>query len=86
VKEQVIREREFTNMRLEREEVADFEHQPNEAKRAYRFVVLRKTTVEERGQRCLSDTHRDFFYLTNDRSLSCEEVVREANGRCEQGT
>lgn len=84
VKEQIVREREFPNMRLEREDVADFEHKPNKAKRTYRFVVLRKTIVEERGQRCLGETHRYFFYLTNDRSLSCEEVVRESNARCEQ--
>jgi hypothetical protein len=84
VKEEIVREREYPNMRLEREDVADFEHTPNKAKRAYRFVVLRKTIVEERGQRCLGETHRYFFYLTNDRSMSCDEVVREANGRCGQ--
>lgn len=84
VKEQIIREREYRNMRLEREDVADFEHKPNKAKRAYRFIVLRKTIVEERGQICLGESYRYFFYITNDRAMSCEQVVREANGRCNQ--
>lgn len=84
VKEQVVRARGYPNMRLTREDLADFEHQPTKAKRAYRFVVLRKTIVEERGQRCLGENYRYFFYITNDRDMTCEQVVREANGRCNQ--
>ena len=84
VKEQIVRDREYRNLRLEREDIADFEHKPTKAKRAYRFVVLRKTIVEERGQRCLGENYRYFFYITNDREMSCEQVVREANGRCNQ--
>ena len=84
VKEEIVREREYLNQRLEREDLAEFEHKPTKAKRAYRFVVLRKTIVEERGQRCLAQKYRYFFYLTNDRSMTCAEVVREANGRCGQ--
>lgn len=84
VKEQFIREREYRNLRLEREDIADFAHKPSRAKRAYRFVVLRKTIVEERGQRCLGQSYRYFFYITNDRNMSCEQVVSEANGRCNQ--
>ena len=84
VKEEVIRERGYHNMRLVREDVADFEHKPTKAKRAYRIVVLRKTIVEERGQVCLGESHRYFFYITNDRALSCAEVVRESNDRCNQ--
>jgi len=84
VKEQVVRDREFLNLRLEREDVAEFEHRPRKASRSYRFVVLRKTIVEERGQRCLGSAYRYFFYVTNDREMSCDDVVREANGRCNQ--
>ena len=84
VKEEIIRERGYRNMRLEREDVADFEHQPNKAGRAYRFVALRKTIVEERGQLCLGETHRYFFYVTNDRAMTCEQVVFESNDRCNQ--
>ena len=84
VKEDIIHERGYRNMRLEREDVADFEHKPNKSKRSYRFVALRKTIVEERGQRCLGETHRYFFYVTNDRAMTCEQVVFESNDRCNQ--
>lgn len=84
VKDQIVREREYLNLRLEREDLAEFDHKPSSAKGWYRVVVLRKTIIEERGQRCLGQNHRYFFYLTNDRVMSREEVVREANGRCNQ--
>jgi hypothetical protein len=84
VKEDVIREREFRNLRLEREDVAEFEHRPARATRSYRMVVVRKTILEERGQYCLGSLYRYFFYVTNDCQMTCDEVVREANGRCNQ--
>jgi hypothetical protein len=84
VKERIVREREFLNVRLEREDIAEFEHRPNKAARPYRFVVLRKTILEERGQICLGQKYRYFFYVTNDRSMTAAEVVREANDRCNQ--
>jgi HPt (histidine-containing phosphotransfer) domain-containing protein len=84
IKEQIVRDREYRNLRLEREDVAEFDHRPNKAARSYRFVALRKTIVEEKGQRCLGQTYRYFFYVTNDRDMTCEQIVREANGRCNQ--
>jgi hypothetical protein len=84
VKEQIIRERGYKNLRLEREDIAEFEHQPHKSKRAYRMVVLCKTIVEERGQLSLGQRDRYFFYVTNDRTMTAEEVVRHANQRCDQ--
>ena len=84
VKEDIIRERGYLNKRLVREDLAEFEHRPRAAKKAYRIVVLRKQIVEERGQLAMNNYYRYFFYVTNDRDLSCEEVVAEANGRCDQ--
>jgi hypothetical protein len=84
VKEQVVRDRELFNQRLEREEIAEFEHKPSKAKRFYRYVVLRKTIAEEKGQQCLNTKYRYFFYVTNDRAMTAEQVVREANDRCNQ--
>jgi hypothetical protein len=84
VKEQIVRERSYRNLRVEREDVAEFEHKPNAARRAYRMVVLRKTIVEERGQRCLGQSSRYFFYITNLRDVGVEQVVRESNQRCNQ--
>lgn len=84
VKEQIVRERGYLNQCLAREDLAEFEYQPRKANRPYRIVVLRKTIVEERGQLCLGQNYRYFFYITNDRALTCEQVVAEANGRCNQ--
>lgn len=84
VKEDLVREHGYLNLRLESEELAEFEHKPSRAKMTYRMVVLRKNIVEERGQRCLGNVVRYFFYITNDRELSKEEVVFEANQRCNQ--
>jgi len=84
VKERIVRERKHLNLVLEREDVAEFDYQPTAARRPYRMVALRKTILEERGQLCLGTRTRYFFYITNDRSLSPEQVVAEANGRCAQ--
>jgi hypothetical protein len=84
VKEQIVRERGFRNLCLAREDLAEFEYRPKHASRSYRIVVLRKTIVEERGQRCIGQDYRYFFYVTNDRTLTPAQVVREANDRCNQ--
>jgi hypothetical protein len=84
VKEQIVIERGYKNLRLISEDVAEFEHGPARAKRSYRIVVVRKLILEERGQRCLDNFYRYLFYITNDRSMSPEEVVAEANHRCDQ--
>jgi len=84
VKDAIVRKREHLNLVLEREDIAEFDYQPTAAKRAYRMIALRKTIVEERGQRCLGTKQRYFFYITNDDSLTAREVVAEANNRCGQ--
>ncbi|MCP4308038.1 MAG: IS1380 family transposase [bacterium] len=86
IKQQVIEERGYKNIRLESEELVDFDYQPVACQRPYRVVALRKNLIVERGQAKLfvEDEVRYFFYITNDRSLSNEAVVREANQRCDQ--
>ena len=84
VKEQIVKQRGFFNQRLVSEDTAEFEHRPAKAKRSYRIVVLRKLIVEERGQRSLGTSYRYFFFVTNDRKLSHQEVIAESNGRCNQ--
>jgi len=83
-KEAVVQEKEYLNLRLLKEEIAEFEHQPTKAKRSYRMVVVCKTILEERGQCTLGQRERYFFYVTNDRTMPAEQVVREANARCNQ--
>jgi len=45
------------------------------AERTYRIVVLRKTIVEEQGQRCIGQDYRYFFYITNDRTMTPAQLV-----------
>jgi len=84
VKEQVVRERGYRNIVLESEYIAEFEHKPSSCKNTYRVIVLEKTLREERGQRCLGTDIRYFLYITNDPNMSAEQVVFEANARCDQ--
>jgi len=84
VKEAIIVEREFTNLRLEAEAVAEFAYQPVACAQSYRMVVVRKNISVERGDQRLFDQIRYFFYLTNDRETSAADVVFLANDRCNQ--
>ena len=84
VKDQIVFEREYLNVRLEREDLAEFDYKPSRAERTYRIVVLRKTLVSERGQHSLGTNFRYFFYVTNDRELTPAQVVGESNQRCNQ--
>lgn len=84
IKEQIVEERGFENLRLVREDIVEFAHQPRRAEHAYRVVALRKTILECRGQLCLGNADRYFFYITNDHSRSAQQIVRESNMRCGQ--
>jgi hypothetical protein len=84
VKDQIVFEREYLNIRLEREDLSEFDYKPSRAERTYRIVVLRKTLVSERGQESLGTNFRYFFYVTNDRELTAAQVVGESNQRCNQ--
>jgi len=84
VKEAIVRSREFENIRLQSEEVAEFDYAPGRCRRSYRIVVVRKNLSIERGELALFDDVRHFFYLTNNRSMTASGVVRSANDRCNQ--
>jgi hypothetical protein len=84
VKDRIVREREYKVIRTTSEEVFEFEYQPVKCGRPYRVVVLRKNLSIEKGEVALFDDVRYFFYITNDRNLSCNEVVQEARQRCNQ--
>ena len=84
VKEEIIQERGYHNLRLLSEDTAQFEHRPRKAKRSYRIVVLRKLIEEERGQQSLGTDYRYFFYVTNNRRLGPQRIIAEANGRRKQ--
>jgi hypothetical protein len=84
IKEEIVRERGYLNKRVLAEDTVDFEYKPRRARKTYRIVVLRKLIVEERGQRTIAQDFRYFFYITNDRSLSLDQVIAESNDRCNQ--
>jgi len=84
VKERIVRERGYLNQRLDSEQVAEFEYQPGKCQKSYRMVVLRKNLSIERGEKVLFDEIRYFFYISNRRDLTCDEVVHDANQRCNQ--
>jgi hypothetical protein len=84
VKERIVREREYENIRLVSEDVAEFDYQPVACKRTYRVVVVRKNLSVEKGERVLFDNVRYFFYITNIDDLAAEEIVLLANDRCDQ--
>jgi len=84
VKERIVREREYKNLRLTSEDVAAFSYSPKACRETYRIVVVRKNLSVERGERVLFDDVRYFFYLTNDRTSPPSEIVFSANNRCNQ--
>ena len=84
IKEHIVKERGYLDKTLWREDVAEFEHTPSRAKKPYRIVVLRKEILEQRGQSFLGTRDKYFFYITNDRDLTPDQVVHEANDRCNQ--
>lgn len=84
VKDRVVRERQFTKLTTTSEAVVDFDYQPTRCARPYRVVALKKNLSVERGEQVLFEDIRYFFYITNDRTLSCAEVVHEARQRCDQ--
>ena len=84
VKEQIVRERGFLNQRLESEQVAEFDYKPGQCQKSYRMVALRKNLSIERGENVLFDEIRYFFYISNRRDLAWDEMVQDANERCNQ--
>jgi hypothetical protein len=84
VKQQIVIQRQYENIRLQSEDVSEFDYRPTKCKKSYRMVVLRKNLSVERGEKVLFDDIRYFFYITNDYESSAAEVVRGANGRCNQ--
>ena len=84
VKAEIVRERGFKTIHLLEEMIAEFEYQPAACKKSYRMIVLRKRLATDQGQMRLFEEYRYFFYITNDRNMSAEEVVFSANDRCNQ--
>lgn len=84
VKDRIVRERKYKTIRPKSEEVFDFEYQPVKCQNSYRVVALRKNLSIEKGEDVLFDEIRYFFYITNDKTMTNDQVVQEARQRCNQ--
>jgi hypothetical protein len=83
-KTRIVRERGFETIHTLAEMVAEFSYQPTACDRPYRLIVLRKRLAIDKGQLRLFEEYRYFFFITNDRRMTAEEVVLTANQRCNQ--
>ena len=83
-KPRIVRERGFESIHTLEEMVAEFEYRPTACNRSYRVIVLRKRLATDRGQLRLFEEYRYFFFISNDRSMTAQEVVLTANARCNQ--
>jgi len=84
VKQQVVEERKYKDIRLAKEHVAEFTYQPGKCQKAYRVVVVWKDLEVYEGQKKLFDDSLCFFYITNVEDKPVEEIVFAANDRCNQ--
>lgn len=84
VKEAIVVARQFDNIRLDGEEVAEFAYRPTACSKPYRMVVVRKNLSRLKGEQLLFDEIRYFFYITNEWVLERNEIVFEGNDRCDQ--
>jgi len=84
VKEAVVRQRAFENIRLVSEQVAECSYRPVNCRQTYRLIAVRKNLTVEKGEQRLFDDYRYFFYLTNDWVTPAADIVYSANDRCNQ--
>jgi hypothetical protein len=84
VKDEIVRARGFKTIRQQAEDVVEFDYRPGNCDRDYRVVALRKNLSIERGENVLVDEYRYFFYITNDRTMTADQVIHQARERCNQ--
>lgn len=84
VKDRIVRQRQFRTIRPKSEDLFEFEYKPVKCRRSYRVIALRKNLSIEKGEEVLFDEIRYFFFITNDRSMSPDQVVYESRQRCNQ--
>lgn len=85
VKQKVVEERGFKDIRQVDEWVAEMNYQPVACRREYRLILVRKNQmVSEPKQGRLFADYRYFIYITNDWESTPAEIVFFANDRCNQ--
>jgi hypothetical protein len=84
VKQRIVEERQFEDIRLAKESVAKFSYRPTKCRNSYSVVVVWKDLEVYQGQKKLFDKSVCFFYITNTWGMDAEDVVFGANDRCDQ--
>ena len=84
VKPRIVQQREYETIHLLEEMVAEFDYRPVACQTTYRVVVLRKRLARDKGQMRLFEEYRYFFFITNDRTTPTDQIVFQANDRCDQ--
>lgn len=85
VKQRIVVKRGYKVLHQVGERIASFAYQPGKCQRSYRVVVICKEIEERRGGVLIEGMHdRYFFYITNDEEMSNEQIVHDANARCQQ--
>jgi hypothetical protein len=85
IKQQIVEQRQFTDIQLIDEDVAEMPYRPVACRTTYRVVIVRKNLrVKEPKQGRLFETYRYLFYITNDRESTPQAIVFSANDRCQQ--
>lgn len=79
-----VEKKEYTDLRLEKEDVTEVEYSPSLCQKTYRLIILRKTIQVWRGTEMLFPETRYFFYISNLKEHTPRDIVREANERCNQ--
>jgi hypothetical protein len=84
VKDDIVRQRGHKVLLQKAKDVVEFSYRPGKCDRDYRVVALRKNISVERGEDVLFEEFRYFFYVTNEREMTPDEVVDQARQRCDQ--
>jgi hypothetical protein len=84
VKAERVKARQFKTLRTTKEEVAQFDYQPIACEKTYRVVVLKKHIQISKGENIIGLETRYFFYITNAKDMTPQEIVFQANDRCNQ--
>jgi hypothetical protein len=84
VKPEIVRQRGYETIHTLEEMVAEFNYRPVACQRSYRVVVLRKRLGIDKGSVRVREEIRYFFYITNDRTTPADQLVFQANDRCDQ--
>ncbi len=91
IKQQIVEQRGYKDIRLVDEWVAERPYRPPSCKHTYRLIIVRKNLKVREAkdptqptQQRLFDDYRYFIYITNDWERTPEEIVFSANDRCQQ--